>query len=241
MEAYFYILFGVVAFLFAAVGHGGASGYLALMALLGFAPEGMRPTALALNLLVSAISFWLFYRAGHFRWALFWPFAIASIPFSFLGGWLTVDAAVYKKLLGIFLFIPVIRFFLQPEKEQGLFRSSSLYGSLGIGSGIGFLSGLIGIGGGVLLSPILLLLRWADQKQTAAVSALFIFVNSAAGLAGQWSKGITFPTAIGGLVLTAFAGGLLGGWLGAGAFSQRVLKYILASVLLLASVKLLFT
>ncbi len=241
METYHYILFGVVAFLFAAVGHGGASGYLALMALLGFAPEEMRPTALALNLLVSATSFWLFYRAGHFRWSLFWPFAVASIPFSFLGGWLMVDTVVYRKLLGVFLFLPVVRFFIEHDKDQFSHRSSSLYGSLGIGSGIGFLSGLIGIGGGVLLSPILLLLRWADQKQTAAVSALFIFVNSAAGLAGQWSKGIVLPPAMGGLVLTAFAGGLLGGWLGAGTFSQRVLKYILAIVLLLASVKLLFT
>ena len=241
MEAYYYILFGVVAFLFASVGHGGASGYLALMALLGLAPEGMRSTALALNLLVSATSFALFFRAGHFKWSLFWPFVLTSIPFSFLGGWWAVDSTVYKKVLGVILLVPVMRLVVEPSKDLVDVRPSNLFVSLALGAVIGFLSGLIGIGGGVLLSPILLMLRWSDQKQTAAVSALFIFVNSAAGLAGQWAQGLVLHPAMGWLVVVAFLGGGLGSWLGAGVFSQRLLKWILAAVLLLASVKLLLT
>lgn len=241
MSITFFILLFIVALLYASVGHGGASGYLALMAMFGFAPEVMKPSALILNLFVSLTSFIMFYKGGHFKWKLFLPFAIASIPFSFLGGTITLDALIYKKVLGILLLFPVFRFFFYPNKEDSSLKSANVWGSLFIGAIIGFLSGLIGIGGGIILSPVLLLLNWTNQKQTAAISALFIFVNSIAGLAGQFSKGIHFDYTVFGFVAIAFIGGLGGAWLGSLKLNQTFLKYTLAIVLLMASVKLILT
>ena len=237
----FLLLLFVVAFLYAAVGHGGASGYLALMVVFGMMPEIMKPTALLLNLFVSLSAFVLFYKEGHFKWKIFLPFALASIPFSFLGGMISLDASVYKKILGILLLIPVIRLIAFPNKDINDLKQSTLFLSLLIGACIGFLSGLIGIGGGIILSPVLLLLAWTNQKQTAAISALFIFVNSLSGLAGQLTKGINFQSEMFILVGVAFAGGSVGAWLGARKFNQNILKYLLATVLLMASVKLLLT
>ncbi len=237
----FLLLLFVVAFLYAAVGHGGASGYLALMVVFGMMPEIMKPTALLLNLFVSLSAFVLFYKEGHFKWKIFLPFALASIPFSFLGGIISLDASVYKKILGILLLIPVIRLVAFPNKDINDLKQSTLFLSLLIGACIGFLSGLIGIGGGIILSPVLLLLAWTNQKQTAAISALFIFVNSLSGLAGQLTKGINFQSEMFILVGVAFAGGSVGAWLGARKFNQNILKYLLATVLLMASVKLLLT
>ena len=237
----FYCLLFVVAFLYASVGHGGASGYLALMALFSIAPAVMKPTALLLNLFVSLTSFIQFYRGGHFRLKLFWPFAVASIPLAFIGGSVMVDAFVYKKILGVLLLIPIIRFFFFSTTKVKEQEENSIALSLFIGGAIGFLSGLIGIGGGILLSPILLLLKWADQKQTAAISALFIFANSLSGLAGQLTQGILFTTDMVGYAAIAFVGGLCGAYFGALKFRQGVLKNVLASVLLLAVYKLLFT
>ena len=233
----FLLLLFVVAFLYAAVGHG----YLALMVVFGMMPEIMKPTALLLNLFVSLSAFVLFYKEGHFKWKIFLPFALASIPFSFLGGMISLDASVYKKILGILLLIPVIRLVAFPNKDINDLKQSTLFLSLLIGACIGFLSGLIGIGGGIILSPVLLLLAWTNQKQTAAISALFIFVNSLSGLAGQLTKGINFQSEMFILVGVAFAGGSVGAWLGARKFNQNILKYLLATVLLMASVKLLLT
>lgn len=237
----FYALLFVVAFLYASVGHGGASGYLALMALFSVAPAVMKPTALLLNLFVSLTSFIQFYRGGHFRWKVFWPFAIASIPMAYLGGLVVVDGNIYKKILGVLLIIPIIRFFFFGNARVEEKEENSLPLSLLIGGSIGFLSGLIGIGGGILLSPILLLLKWTDQKQTAAISALFIFVNSLSGLAGQLTKGIQFTSDMFAYVVIAFIGGLCGAYFGALKFRQSILKNVLATVLLLAVYKLLFT
>ncbi len=237
----FYLLLFLVAFLYASVGHGGASGYLALMAIFSIAPDVMKPTALLLNLFVSLTSFIQFYRGGYFRLKLFLPFAIASVPFAFIGGLISVDASVYKQILGWLLLLPVIRFFFFSnirEKEQ---KHPSLLLAVAIGAVIGFLSGLIGIGGGIILSPVLLLLRWADMKQTAAISALFIFVNSLSGLAGQLTKGIQFTTDMYLYVVIAFAGGLAGAYFGSVKLKQGLLKYLLATVLLIAAVKLLVT
>ena len=236
----FYLLLFVVAFLYASVGHGGASGYLALMALFGMAPDVMKPTALLLNLFVSLTSFVQFYRGGHFKWNLFWPFAVLSVPLAFVGGMVHIDAAIYKKILGILLLIPVARFVFFRNISVEEIKRSNIWLSLIIGAVIGLLSGLIGIGGGIILSPVVLLLRWADQKQTAAISALFIFVNSLSGLFGQVTKGIHFSTDMVAFVIIAFAGGLLGAWFGAVRFNQNVLKYSLAAVLLMAVYKLIF-
>lgn len=237
----FYGLLFLVAFLYASVGHGGASGYLALMALFSFTPEVMKPTALLLNLFVSLTSFIQFYRGGHFKWKIFLPLAIASVPFAFIGGSITVNGAVYKKILGILLLIPIARFLFFPNIAISEFKKPNTALSLIIGATIGFLSGLIGIGGGIILSPILLLLKWTDQKQTAAISAIFIFVNSLSGLIAQIRKGIHFNGDMYAYVAIAFVGGLCGAYFGSLKFNQNVLKYVLAVVLMLASYKLLFT
>lgn len=236
----FHCLLFVVAFLYASVGHGGASGYLALMALFGIAPEVMKPTALMLNLFVSLTAFLQFYRGKHFSWHIFWPFALASVPLSFAGGMIKVDGVVYKQLLGLLLLIPVARFLFFHKITVTDTRKPNIWLSLMIGAAIGFLSGLIGIGGGIMLSPVLLLLAWTDQKQTAAISALFILVNSLAGLGGQLTNGVQFSADMITFVAVAFAGGWLGAWMGALRFRQTVLKQVLALVLLVAAVKLLF-
>ena len=241
MTITFGILLFIVALLYASVGHGGASGYLALMALYGFAPDVMKPTALILNLFVSLSSFMLFYKGGHFNWKIFLPFIITSIPLSFLGGSISLDAEVYKKILGGLLLIPVARFFLYPNTADKDLKATHIGISLLVGGTIGFLSGLIGIGGGILLSPFLLLANWTNQKQTAAISAVFIFVNSVAGLAGQISKGYRADLQIVNFIAIAFVGGLIGAWMGSLRLNQQVLKTTLAIVLLLASIKLLVT
>jgi len=237
----FILLLFVVAFLYASVGHGGASGYLALMALFSMSPAFMKPTALLLNLFVSLSAFILFYRGGHFKWKLFLPFALASVPLSFLGGMIALDADVYKKILGALLLIPVFRMLFFRNADEQELKDGTTGLSLLIGAVIGFLSGLIGIGGGIILSPVLLMLKWTNQKQTAAISALFIFVNSLAGLGGQLSKGMVVESGMFIFAGIAFAGGTLGGWLGASRFNQQILKYLLAVVLLMASLKLLLT
>ncbi len=235
----FYILLPVVAFLYAAVGHGGASGYLALMAFFSFAPDFMRPTALLLNLAVSLIAFIQYYKQGHFSWKLFWPFALASVPAAFIGGMLVVDADIYKKVLAVLLLFSVIRLLGFKSQEAKTESHPQVLIALAIGAVIGLLSGMIGIGGGIILSPVILLLHWADMKKTAAVSALFIFVNSLAGLAGLFTKGFQLESQMLWMLLIAFAGGALGSYFGAGHFENKKLKWILALVLLIASVKLM--
>ncbi len=237
----FYSLLFLVAFLYASVGHGGASGYLALMAIFGITPDVMKPTALLLNLFVSFTAFIQFYRGKHFLWKIFWPLAIASIPMSFIGGLIVLDGSIYKKILGLLLLIPILRFLFFKNVTVLKINAASIGLSLLIGGSIGLLSGLIGIGGGIILSPVLLLLKWTDQKQTAAISALFIFVNSLAGLAGQFTKGIHFSTNMYLYVVIAFTGGILGAYFGSLRFKQTILKNILATVLILAAYKLLFT
>ena len=236
----FYILLFVIAFLYSSVGHGGASGYLALMALFTFSPEVMKPTALLLNLFVSSVSFFQFYRGKYFLWKIFLPLVLLSIPMAFLGGRITVDAVLYKKILGFFLLIPIARFLFFKNTDQKDMKPANFILSLLIGGAVGFLSGMIGIGGGIILSPILLLLKWTNQKQTAAISALFIFVNSVAGLSGQLTRGIHFSGDMLGYVLVAFAGGLCGAWLGSIKFPQTILKNVLACVLMVAAWKLLW-
>jgi len=237
----FYILLFVVAFLYSSVGHGGASGYLALMAIYSFSPAVMKPTALLLNLFVSLTSFIQFYRGKHFNWKIFLPFAIGSVPMAFLGGLKTPDADVYKKILGILLIVPIIRFIFFANIKVEEIRKSNFILSVLVGAIIGFLSGLIGIGGGIILSPFLLLMKWADMKQTAAISALFIFVNSLSGFIAQLQKGIDFSTEMYLYVAVAFVGGLCGAYFGSLKFRQNILQYLLALVLIIASYKLLFT
>jgi len=238
---WFYILLFIVAFLYASVGHGGASGYLALMALFSVAPEVMKPTALLLNLFVSLIAFIQFYRGKHFVWKVFLPLALASIPMAFVGGLITIDATLYKKILGLLLLFSVVRLLIPSKKSVIELQPSHFYGALLMGGVIGLLSGVIGIGGGIILSPLLLFFKWTDQKQTAAISALFIFVNSASGLMGQLTHGIQLSVDMYGYVGIAFVGGIGGAYFGAMKFKQSGMQKILAIVLAVASYKLLFT
>ena len=226
----FYCLLFIIAFLYASVGHGGASGYLALMALYSFTPEVMKPTALLLNLFVSLISFIQFFRGKHFKLHIFLPLALASVPMAYIGGMQTLNTVVYKKVLGLLLLIPITRFLFFANIPTKDIKQSSNTISVIIGAFIGYLSGLIGIGGGIILSPILLFLKWSDQKQTAAISALFIFVNSFSGLAGQISKGVQFDNMMIWYVAIAFVGGLCGAYYGSLKYKQTVLKYILVGV-----------
>ena len=230
----------IVAFLYASVGHGGASGYLALMALFSFAPETMKPTALLLNLFVAGIAFYHYYKAGHFSKKLFISFAIASVPLAFVGGMIAVDATIYKKILGVLLIFAILKMLNVLGKESELIKDIKLWQGLVVGGIIGFFSGLIGIGGGIILTPIILLLHWGKMKEAAAVSALFIWVNSASGLIGQLTGGaiISFQSFV--LVAVALVGGFIGSYFGSKKFDNKLLRYLLAFVLVIASVKLLF-
>ena len=211
------------------------------MALFSVTPDVMKPTALLLNLFVSFTSFIQFFRGKHFKWRIFLPFAITSVPMAYVGGLITVSDDIYKKILGILLLIPIIRFLFFANIKIEELKKPNVYLSLLIGAAIGFLSGLIGIGGGIILSPILLLLKWTNMKQTAAISALFIFVNSLAGLAGQIRKGIDFNPNMYAYVAVAFIGGFCGAYAGSLKFKQNILQYLLAVILIIASYKLLFT
>jgi uncharacterized membrane protein YfcA len=232
------VLLAVVAFLYASVGHGGASGYLALMSLFAFPVTFMKPTALVLNILVSGISFYFYYRQKEFDWKLFYPFAITSIPFSFLGGMISIETHWYKLILGTVLLFAVARLLGLLGKSQKKLKSINLPLALFIGATIGFLSGLIGIGGGIILSPILLLLGWATMKQTAAVSALFILVNSISGLFGFLSQDGIVPIASTPLIAVVLIGGILGGYYGSTKMNRIALRNVLAVVLLIAVFKL---
>lgn len=237
----FLLALPVVSFLYASVGHGGASGYLALMALFSFAPASMKPTALLLNLFVAGMSFFYYYKAGFFNKKLFIPFAITSIPFAFVGGTLEVNASLYKKILAILLVFAILKMLNVFGKETNHIKHIKLWQGLIVGGTIGFFSGLIGIGGGIILSPVILLLHWGKMKEAAAVSALFIWVNSASGLMGQLSNGVRLEKESFLLVAIAVIGGLLGGYYGSKKFNNQYLKYILVFVLTLACAKLILT
>jgi len=236
-EIFFMLAICLVAFLYSSVGHGGASGYLGLMVLFGIDVALMKPTALTLNLFVSSIAFLSFYRAGFFRLRLLLPFVITSIPTAFLGASLEVPPELYKKILGVCLFIAALRIVIRTG-EDGERKKLSIPIALAAGALIGFFSGMIGIGGGIILSPLLLLTRWAGMKETAAASAAFIFLNSLAGLSGHLSAGMEMAPKMALWIGAVMVGGLLGSWTGGFKLSASQLKYLITAVLLIASIKL---
>lgn len=237
---FFYVLIFITAILYSSVGHGGASGYLAIMALFAVSPENMRASALILNLFVAGISFYSYYKGGFFKLKLLLPFIILSIPMSFLGARLQINPNAYKIILGIFLLIAIGRMLFVAKMPEST-RPVNIPFALAIGAFLGFFSGMIGIGGGIILSPVLLLLRWATVKETAAISAIFIFLNSAAGLSGLASKGILNPIPeIYLLIALGIAGSLIGSHLGRAKLTSLKLTYLLAVVLLFASFKLFY-
>ncbi|MBI3088447.1 MAG: sulfite exporter TauE/SafE family protein [Candidatus Omnitrophica bacterium] len=232
----------VVAALYASVGHGGASGYLALLSLApaALAPDHMATTALTLNLVVAGMGWLAFARAGHFVGRLTWPFLATSVPAAFVGGVTPVSVRVYAVLLAGSLLVAALRLVMavRRRKEDSM-EPPAWAVAAPVGAGIGWLSGVVGVGGGIFLSPLLLLLRWAHVKQTAATSACFILVNSAAGLAGRFTRGAMDYGTLWPLLMAAFGGGLVGSRLGAHHFSGALLRRLLAVVLLVASLKLL--
>ena len=236
----FLFILPIIAFLYASVGHGGASGYLALMAIFSFAPETMKPTALLLNIFVSGIAFYHYCKAGYFNKKLFLMFAVASIPMAFLGGTVEVDASIYKKILALLLVFAILKMLNVFGKENNIIKEVNIWQGLMVGGVIGFFSGLIGIGGGIILTPIILLLHWGKMKEAAAVSALFILVNSIAGLLGQLSIGVSISSDSFILVAIALVGGFLGSYYGSKKYNNMLLRYLLAIVLIIASVKLFF-
>jgi uncharacterized membrane protein YfcA len=232
------LLLAIMAFLYASVGHGGASGYLAVMALFAIAPPVMKQTALLLNLGVSLMSFIAFYRQGYFKWTLFWPFALGSIPAAYLGARIPLADSTYKQILGACLFLAVIRMVVTLKESEP--RKLNLGIGVLAGAAIGVLSGMIGIGGGIILSPLLLLFRWANLKEAAAISALFIFVNSVSGLAGLRTWIPLDQSQMLYWLAASLVGGFLGARWGAGIASNTKVKWILALVLVIASLKLWF-
>lgn len=230
----------VVAFLYAAVGHAGASGYIAVMSLLSMAPEAIKPAALSLNILVASIGTWQFWRAGHFRWRLFWPFALLSAPLAFVGGYLNLPSPLFHLVLGAVLLCAAAQFLLRVRVEPVPREAPALLG-VASGGGIGLLSGLTGTGGGIFLTPLLLFMRWSGIKAAAAVSALFILVNSIAGLLGNLGSTQQFPAFALGLVAAAGLGGAAGAHCGSRRFDPLLIRHCLALVLSIAGLKLILS
>ncbi|MFO0860284.1 MAG: sulfite exporter TauE/SafE family protein [Phycisphaerales bacterium] len=231
----------VVGFLYSSVGHAGASGYLAVLGLMGVSVAVMKPTSLVLNVVVATLGAVQFISAGHFRWKLFWPFAAASIPLAFLGGQIHLPAAVYKPLIGCVLLFSAWRLWIGSlQVGEPPTSSPPAPVALGAGAALGFASGLTGTGGGIFLSPLLLLCRWATVKETAAVSVAFILVNSVSGLAGAMKGDMKLPGAIWVWACCAAAGGLAGSYLGARRFGGRTLRRLLAVVLVIAGAALVW-
>jgi len=229
-----------VAFLYSSVGHAGASGYIAVMTLFSLAPSVIKPTALVLNILVACIGSWQFWRAGHFSWRLFWPFALLAIPMAFAGGYLNLPSHAFKVLVGVVLLFSAGAFIFRPTNDAEAHEPNRAV-AIGVGGALGFLAGLTGTGGGIFLSPLLLLLRWARTKTTAAVSAVFILVNSVSGLLGNFSSTRNFPSFAFILAGAAIAGGSAGAYFGSHRFNHVVIKRLLAIVLLIAGTKLILT
>ena len=229
----------VVAVMYSSVGHGGASGYLAVMAFFAVAPEVTRPTALVLNLFVASIGTMQFYRAGYFSWRIFLPFAAASIPFAYIGGMIHLPTQIYKIVLGVVLMLAAVRLAVKLRNDDEA-EDPPILACLVIGAVIGLLSGMVGVGGGIFLTPILLLMHWAETRVAAGVSVLFILVNSIAGLAGNYSQVSVLPPDVWIWIAAAVVGGLIGSTLGSKRFDSLTLRRVLAVVLLFAGVKLIF-
>lgn len=230
-------LFFVVSVLYATVGHAGASGYLAAMALVGTPAALMKPTSLGLNVVVATIASWRFARAGHFHGARLWPFALTSVPCAFLGGTLTLSTDAYRVIVGIALLVSAWQL-ARPARASGTARGPALPLALGVGAGIGLLSGLTGVGGGVFLTPLLVLAGWADTRTAAGISAPFILLNSISGLLGLVSTGASAPPELPLWAVVVAIGGWIGAGLGSRHLSLLTLRRLLALVLLIAGLKL---
>lgn len=232
----------LAAMLYSSVGHGGGSGYLAAMALFGMAPDEMKPAALTLNIFVAGIASYKYLRAGRFSLPLFLPFALASIPFAYIGGLIQLPGIYYKPIVGLVLLYAAWRFVLDAKKEDYALRPYNTPLVLLSGAALGFLSGLVGVGGGIFLSPMLIMLRWAEIKKVSGIAAVFILVNSVAGLLGFLSSHeARLPEGLLWWIVAAVIGGYVGSEFGSKRLANPALKYLLAAVLLIAAVKMFVT
>ena len=235
------VLILAVSLLYASVGQAGGSGYLAAMALLGFAPAVMKPTALVLNVLVALISTVKFWRAGRVPWVTFWPFAAASIPAAFIGGMVSPSVALYQTVAGVVLWYAAYRLLrVTPGTSSAGIKPPRLWAALIFGTGIGLLSGFTGIGGGIVFGALLLSMRWAETRETLGMSAALNLSNSSAGLLGHLSNTTALPSALPLWAAAAVVGGWVGADYGSRRLSQVTLQRLLAVVLIIAGFKLIF-
>jgi uncharacterized membrane protein YfcA len=233
----------IAALLYSSVGHAGASGYLAIMALADLPPATLRPTALVLNLFVGTIGTLRFARAGYFSWRTLWPFLLGSVPFAFLGGGIDLPGEWYKRLVGLVLLVAAVRLGLgsvRPDDQKQKATPPPVLLSIALGALIGFLAGLTGTGGGIFLTPLLLFAGWAGTRQSGGVSVAFILANSTAGLLANPLSLQQLPSEIWTWVLVVVAGGLIGTELGTRRASIPVMRRLLGIVLLIAGAKLIF-
>ena len=227
------------AMLYSSVGHAGASSYIAIMALFAVPPAVMRPTALFLNILVAALASWRYFGAGYFRWRVLWPFAAGALPFAFVGGAIQLSGAYYRPIVGVVLLLSAMRFLWpRPLLPATDVRDPPIWLSVPIGALIGLLSGLTGTGGGIFLSPLLLLIGWSDMRTTSGIAAMFILGNSIAGLLGNITVVRLLPPELPLYAAAAVAGGLLGTTLGI-RLDTILIQRALGIVLLIAGFKLI--
>lgn len=238
--AIFIISFFIISLLYSTIGHGGASGYLAVMAITAMDPILFRSTALGLNIMVSAVGTILFFKAGFFKAKLFWPLVLAAVPCAYVGGSLDIQIAIFRKLLAITLCIALIRLFM-PENKSDMNEHVQIWQLIVSGSVMGFVSGLIGVGGGIFLTPLIIFKRWGTTKTAAAISSPFIFLNSMAGLAGLKPSVSEFHYLFPWLVILVLLGGLIGSTWGSHVAASRQIRYLLGIVLSLAALKLFLT
>ena len=228
----------VMAILYSSVGHGGASGYLAAMALFGLEPAMMKPAVLTMNIFVTVLVLWRISRTAPFNWRLLLPFTIASVPMAFIGGTYTINSSVYRVMVGLALLLAMWRLLWEGDDGDRI-QAPALWIALPVGAALGLVSGLTGVGGGIFLSPLLLLFHWSSMRGSVAVAAAFILLNSLAGLAGYASTATHWPAGIPVLVLVAALGGLIGAELGARRLAPRHLRKALAVVLAVAGAKMI--
>ncbi len=242
MTVWLIALFAIIAFLYTAVGQAGGTGYIAVMGLLGYSHSVIKPTALALNILVAAISCIRFYRAGLMTWRTRYPFAVLGAPFSLAGGAINLSAAIYQPIVGLLLLIAAGLMFRSArtarKDDLSALREPPFGFSLLTGGAIGLVSGITGVGGGIFLAPIILTFRWVETRQASAISAMFNLMNSAVALAGMWATIHTFPSALPLWLIAAGVGALLGSWIGAYRLPPQMLRIILGALLLAAGLRM---
>ncbi len=245
VEYWLAALFFAVAVLYSSVGHAGASGYIAAMALLGFAPEQMRPTALALNMLVGGIGLLRFWQGGYVRWRNVLPFVLASAPAAFLAARVRLPHESYSLLLGMVLLVAAIGVFrhasrAETEDEASRGRTVPWLVGLLVGAAIGVLSGLTGTGGAIFLTPLLLFARWMPTREASGTSVAFVWIDSLTGLAGLLQSGQSLPALLPAWLGVVAVGALIGTQMGLQWLPLKALRRTLGVVLLIAAGKLLF-